>query len=481
MEFSFNKAVKGIIIFLLVAVCILRSAIALDFYRILGVKKDASKSDIKKAYHKLALELHPDKTDFEPGSTEAEEAVRKFIEVATAYEVLSDPARRKRYDTLGPESEQKGRQQTFVTRQYADEPFDMTLRFNGGVFEFHYTKQKEKVVPDTRVTVPITLEDLYRGKKLTRTVSRQRICPHCNGTGAAAEEHIHTCTLCSGTGRTMYLNDESHERHDHYHFHDHDDHHGHSDHDNHGHKALFQQVVHTKCHRCDGTGKYVEKEHKCPVCGGERTVMESKTFALDVLPGNYKKAFRFENEGAQQFGHKSGNLVFNLQILKHKRFSQAGSDLRYSIDVSLVDALVGFERTITHLDGREISVKHDIVTYNGRMIKIKGEGLPIVQESEKPKDEDTPSHGDLIVTFDVKFPRRLTRAQKDALKAVMDEDDIAVLEDVILLAASAEDLNDFENERRFTRFSGLDFCPMDYYFLIFDSEAKGRQNKEAAR
>ena len=480
MALAFQKAAKAIAIFLLVAVCILRTAIALDFYRILGVKKDASKSDIKKAYHKLALELHPDKTDFEPGSTEAEEAVRKFIEVATAYEVLSDPVRRKRYDTLGPESEQKGRQQTFVTRQYGDEPFDMMLRFNGGVFEFHYTKEKEKVVPDTRVSVPISLEDLYKGKKLTRTVSRQRICPHCNGTGAAAEEHIHTCSLCSGTGRAMYLNDESHERHDH--FHEHDDDHDHYDHGPRGHKTLFQQVVHTKCHRCDGTGKYVEKEHKCPVCGGERTVMESKTFTLDVLPGDYKKAFRFENEGAQQYGHKSGNLVFNLQILKHKRFSQAGSDLRYSMDVSLVDALVGFERMITHLDGREINVKHDIVTYNGRMIKIKGEGLPIVQQSEEQKGEDVPSHGDLIVTFDVKFPRRLTRAQKESLKAVMDEDDIAVLEDVILLAASAEDLNDFENERRYTRFSGLDFCPMDYYFLIFDGEpTKGPQSEETAQ
>ena len=83
------------------------------------------------------------------------------------------------------------------------------------------------------------------------------------------------------------------------------------------------------------------------------------------------------------------------------------------MDVSLVDALVGFERMITHLDGREINVKHDIVTYNGRMIKIKGEGLPIVQQSEEQKGEDVPSHGDLIVTFDVKFPRRLTRAQKN--------------------------------------------------------------------
>ena len=447
----------------------------LDFYKILGVSKTATKSDIKKAYHKLALELHPDKTNFEPGSKAAEEAVRKFIEVATAYEVLSDPARRKRYDTIGPESEQKNRQHAHVVRQYNEEPFDMLLRFNGGVFEFHYTKAKAKVVHDMRVALPITLEDLYIGKTIVKTVSRQRICPHCNGTAASSSEHIHTCTLCDGTGRAKYLNDETHEHHEHQHHHDefhdhdeHDDNHHHHHHHHHDKHDLFQQIIHTKCDRCDGTGKHVEEEHKCPVCGGERTVMESKTFTLEILPGDFKKSFQYDGEGGEEYGHQSGNLIFFLQILKHKQFSNTGSNLRYSMEVTLVDALVGFEKTITHLDGRNIIVKHDIVTYNGRTITIKGEGLPIIPEYEKEKSQNGTTHGDLIVTFDVKFPRRLTRAQKEALKAVMDDDDIAILEDVILLAASAEDLNDFENERKFTRFSAIDFCPFDYYFLIFE-------------
>ena len=442
---------------------------SLDFYKILGVSKTATKSDIKKAYHKLALELHPDKNDFETGSKEAEDAVRKFIEVATAYEVLSDPARRKRYDTVGPESEQRGRQNTFVSRQYHEEPFDMLLRFNGGVFEFHYTKSKSKVVPDMRVPLPITLEELYSGTTIVKTVSRQRICPHCNGTAASSSEHMHTCTLCGGTGRAMYLNDEKHRRHEHQHdpFHDssyddEDEHHHHVKHD------LFQQVVHTKCDRCDGTGKYIAEEHICPVCGGERTVIESKTFSLEIRPGDFKKSFEFEGEGGQGYRHESGKLIFYLQILKNKLFSNTGSNLRYSLEVTLVDALVGFEKTITHLDGRSILVKHDIVTYNGRTLTIKGEGLPIVPEYEKEKSRKGITHGDLIVTFDVKLPRRLTQAQKEALQAVMDDDDIAVLEDVISLAASAEDLNDFENERKYTRYSGIDFCPNDLYFLIFD-------------
>ena len=156
---------------------------------------------------------------------------------------------------------------------------------------------------------------------------------------------------------------------------------------------LFQQIIHTKCDRCDGTGKHVEEEHKCPVCGGERTVMESKTFTLEILPGDFKKSFQYDGEGGEEYGHQSGNLIFFLQILKHKQFSNTGSNLRYSMEVTLVDALVGFEKTITHLDGRNIIVKHDIVTYNGRTITIKGEGLPIIPEYEKEKSQNGTTHG----------------------------------------------------------------------------------------
>ena len=134
------------------------------------MSRDADKSEIKKSYHRLALELHPDKNDFEPGSPEAEEAVRRFIEVSTAYEVLSDEKRRKRYDTLGPDSSgSESYRDPVKVRNYNEEPFDLLLRFNGGAFEFHYKRAVQKRVANMRVPVPITLEELYRGKTITKT------------------------------------------------------------------------------------------------------------------------------------------------------------------------------------------------------------------------------------------------------------------------------------------------------------------------
>ena len=146
-------------------------SVALDFYKVLGVSRDADKSEIKKSYHRLALELHPDKNEFEPGSPEAEEAVRRFIEVSTAYEVLSDEKRRKRYDTLGPDGDSsESYREPVVVRNYDQEPFDLLLRFNGGAFEFHYKRNVPKRVGNMRVGVPITLEELYRGKTIKKTV-----------------------------------------------------------------------------------------------------------------------------------------------------------------------------------------------------------------------------------------------------------------------------------------------------------------------
>ena len=466
-------------VFLLLVVCS-----SLDFYTILGVPRNAEKAAIKKAYHKLALDLHPDKNDFTPGSAEAEEAVRKFIEVATAYEVLSDPARRKRYDTLGPDAgdaNSGGGRNTVVVRNYEKEPFDLHLRFNGGVFMFKYTKTTPKRMGDLRFEVPLTLEDLYRGKTVVRTISRHRMCPHCAGTGAAHADHIHKCTLCDGTGRAKYLNNERHDRHaerdgegepdfDRFHNEDGEEIHGENhEHHRHDHRPppLFQQIIHTKCHRCEGTGSFVEPEHKCPVCGGDRTVMEPKSFTLVIPPGASNLKFKFPGDGGQAYGHETGDVFFAVTVVSHPRFTLNGVHLKLKLEVSLVEALVGFTRNISHLDGRTLSIVHDIVTSNGRDITLEGEGMPLPPDaadnvSEEKEQTNNKTHGNLVVTFDIIFPRRLTAAQKDALRTVMDDEDISMLEDVIRLAAAGDDLLDFQNEKPFTRWSNVDeTCPND--------------------
>lgn len=454
----------------LVVVFHFQVSFALDFYKVLGVPRDAEKSEIKKSYHRLALELHPDKNDYEPGSPEAEEAVRRFIEVSTAYEVLSDEKRRKRYDTLGPDHGNGGSdsyREPVVVRNYDQEPFDLSIRFNGGAFEFHYKRETPKRVGNMRVPVPITLEELYRGKTIMKTITRKRICQHCNGTGAEHDDHIHTCTLCQGTGRCKFLNDDKHERHqkerssedsDEFDFDRFDDEtedaesgefSGHTK-----HRPLFQQIVQTKCTRCGGTGQFTEEKHRCKICGGERTVMEPKVYELVVVRGAFNTKWHFEGEGGQAYRQKSGDVDFYLRVLPHATLRRDGHDLKLALEVSLVEALVGFKRNITHLDGRTITIVHDIVTYNGHSILMKGEGMPIppgtIQGDDKPEENEV--YGNLITTFDIVFPRRLTEKQKEALRTVMDEDDISILEDVIRLAAAGEDLHEFENEKVFTTY-----------------------------
>ncbi len=461
-------------------------------YELLGVPRDASQKDLKRAYHRLALELHPDKQD-KPDNKDAmtpeeeeklEEVVRRFIEVVAAYEVLSDPARRKRYDTLGDDGIHRGggggggagggrRGSRAERKLYSDDPFHMYSRFPGGAFEFHWTGKKPRKMQDVQRNVDLTLEELFSGPTLREvTVHRQRLCHHCHGTGAHSPDAIEACPVCGGSGFAHFLHEHHHEA-DPYHDHgEYDDENGAGEeeeeeaggeeaaaagggkghHTHHKHGCL-QQLVNTTCPHCAGTGKVVPANATCSVCGGKGTVIEPKTYTFNATHAGQR--LRYE-DGGQAMGHSDGAVIFVVKAQPHPKFKKGpGADLVYDARVQLVDALVGFEKFVRHLDGRKIPIVHDIVTFHGYTHRVEGEGLPL-EPSQQPAGAAAAAagnvllaRGDLLVHFEVVFPRQLTATQRAALRKVMDEDDVGVLEDVIKLAAATQDARDWEEERKY--------------------------------
>ena len=431
-------------------------------YNIMNIERNATQKAIKKQYHRLALELHPDKNkpdvDANGEMSEAdelrmEEIVRRFIELVSAYEVLSDPARRKRYDQLGDEGLNQGngaRERRSQKKQYADEPFHMYSRFPGGSMEFHYTKKRVKKMPTMTQKVEIELKDLFAGATTKNiTVHRQRICHHCHGTGAESEDLIVTCPLCQGAGTTMYLHehcDEEEEEHGgqtHEHK-NHEHHHEHHTHRHTHHHHQLQQIVNTTCSNCAGTGKIVPPNATCTVCGGVGTLTEPKVYSFNVTHVGQKVRY---TDGSQAMNHEDGAVVFDVVAVDHPKFKIQDTNLIYDAKVDLVDALIGFEKFITHLDGRKIPIVHDIVTFHGYQHVVKNEGLIKLPRSHQGQLVEG-ERGDLVVNFDVVFPRSLSDAQRQALCKVMDDDDVDVLEDVIALAAASEDAKDWHQERR---------------------------------
>lgn len=440
-----------------------------DYYEVLGVARDADVKEIKRAYHRLALELHPDKQEGED-----EEAVKAFIEVVTAYEVLSDPDKRRRYDMLGSDyasSSARGGART-RTKSYDSEPFDLKAQFFGGAFEFSFTRKPSKRAQNILVQVPLTLEEMYKGKNISQIVSRERLCPHCHGNRASDPKHIHTCSLCNGSGRAYALFEHQDadpncggSHHQHYN-HDDDDTDYDDDDDDHRDEedcdetVQFRQVTKAKCPICGGTGEVVDEGGQCNFCGGTGLTVSPKTFNVELDPGILPgKRITFKGEGNQAVNSTDGDVVFQIRVLDHPRFRIRGArgDLEYSAKISLVDALVGFNRTVKHLDGRKVPVVHDVVTFEGFEQKVIGEGLP--RAGIQPQK----SHGDLYVMFEVEFPSSLTARQREALRTVMDEDDISIIDAAIQLRKEVQDARDFEVERLHATFCAKspDICPLD--------------------
>ncbi|KAL6190671.1 hypothetical protein ACLB2K_037065 [Fragaria x ananassa] len=328
------------------------------YYKILGVSKNASQDDVKKAYKKAAIKTHPDKG----GDPE------KFKELGQAYEVLSDPKKREIYDQFGEEglmNEGPG------GHPHQQDPFDIfTHFFNRGPRETRERRGKDVAYP-----LKVSLEDLYNGTTRNLAVSRNRICTKCKGKGSKAGASSTTCGGCQGSGRKVTIRRLG--------------------------PSMVQQMQ-EYCNECNGTGRNLRAQDRCQQCKGDKVVPEKKTLEVNVEKGmrnGHKITFRGEADEAP--GTITGDIVIVVQQKEHPKFKREGDDLIFEHTLSLKEALCGFQFKLKHLDGRQLLIKSE----PGQVVKpdqykaINDEGMPIYSNGF--------TKGKLYVHFIVEFPNSL--------------------------------------------------------------------------
>ena len=325
-----------------------------DLYAILGVSRSANADEVKKAYRNLARRYPPDRNAGD------EDAADRFREIAEAYETLSQPELRARYDRLGPLYRPDGRPPS------PDEVTDWVTDTLGGMFR----KRKPDQGEDLRYTLSIDLEDVAAGGERSIEVKRQSHCGTCNGSGAAKGGR-QTCTACNGTGKV-------------------------------GGRRLFR----TQCPHCNGEGEITVK--KCETCGGSGRVEQTESLKVRIPKGvatGQKLKLRGKGNDAKVRG-EAGDLYVIINVNEHKLFQRRGSDLFCSIPVRLSDLALGTALDVPTIAGKA-TIKVVPGTESGKVLRLAGRGLPTMKGNRS---------GDLHVTLDIETPATLSDAQRKALE-----------------------------------------------------------------
>ena len=286
-----------------------------DFYELLGIKRDATTKEIKKAFRKLSLKYHPDRN---PNNKEIHE---KYLRINKAHETLTDPEKREIYDIYGEEGSSK----------------EMNIK--------NMPKQKG---PNYQATIQVSLEDLYNGMTKELSLSKNVICPSCHGTGGKLGK-TKQCPHCNGRGMQVRVVN----------------------------MMGFQMQTQQPCEFCKGKG--ITFSEKCPKCNGSKLVKETKKIVIEVEKGmRNKHEIVFEREGEQVPDMLPGDFIVKLEQRKHSFFhTREGNHLRADIWLNLKEALLGYSKKIKHLDGREIYIESKETTQPFQIRKIEGEGMPI--------------------------------------------------------------------------------------------------------
>lgn len=324
-------------------------------YDILGVAKDASETEIKKAFRKLALTHHPDRGG----------DVEKFKEMSGAHEILSDPEKRKIYDQGGLEALAGG-----GGGEGGNDIFDMF--FGGG--RGRRGPQGPQKGEDLVHSIKASLEDLYNGKTVRLAISRNKPCPDCEGRGGkvGAEK---SCTDCNGRGVRVMMRQIG--------------------------PGMVQQMQ-VACTECKGAGKSINERDKCKACKGVKTFKDRKVLEVNIEKGmkNGSK-IKFSGEADEVPGTLPGDVVIVVQEKEHEVFKRKEADLVQSVPLKLSEALCGFTKVITHLDGRliKIQVEPGQVVKHDQVKVIQGEGMPL---------HGNPfTKGKLFLHFTIEFPKTL--------------------------------------------------------------------------
>lgn len=349
-----------------------------DYYEVLGVSKNATETELKKAYRQMALKYHPDKN---PGNKEAEE---KFKEAAEAYEVLSNPEKRQKYDQFGHAGLGNaagfggaGMNMDDIFSHFGDIFGDM---FGGGGFGQRSGRSSRRINRGTnlRVKVKLTLEDILKGVEKKIKVNKYVPCSECSGTGAKGGSSYSTCSTCRGTGQVTRVTNT----------------------------FLGQMQTSSTCPACGGEGQTIA--NKCNTCFGDGIVKGEEVISLNI-PAGVAEGMQLSVSGkgnAAARGGIAGDLIVVIEESEHPDLLRDGDNLLYEHYITFPEAAIGTSIEVPTIEGKA-KVKIDAGTQAGKVLRLKGKGLPSLNSY---------SRGDLLVNINVWTPQNLSKEEKAMLE-----------------------------------------------------------------
>ena len=350
-----------------------------DFYEVLGVQKGSSRDEIRKAYRQLAIKYHPDRN---PGSKDAEE---KFKEATEAYEILADDRKRQTYDQYGFAGLNGMGQPTAQDFSTIFQGFEDIFGDVSGIFDSFFggstrrrgsSRAYGQRGSDLRYDMEITFLEAAFGVKKEITYARAERCDVCKGTGSDRGSGRKLCPTCGGSGQVRR-------------------------------SSGFFSIAST-CPSCGGEGEIIEKP--CPECRGAGTVRRSRTITV-TIPAGIEDAKRLSLAGqgdAGTNGGQDGDLYVFLRVQPHESFERDGKDVYCAIPISITQAALGADISIPTLDGKSVRLNVPPGTQNGRVLRLKGEGVPELHAASR--------RGDLYVKIIVRIPTKLNAKARELLK-----------------------------------------------------------------